>query len=114
MALHITDYCINCGICETECPNHAIYPPSDKWNFADGTLLSGDIVWPDGRTEESEAKHEAISHAFYYIVPWKCTECVGFHEKPKCASVCPANCCIKDPEFVETKKELLEKKEFLH
>ena len=25
MALHITDECINCDVCEPECPNKAIY-----------------------------------------------------------------------------------------
>lgn len=25
MALHITDECINCDVCEPECPNNAIY-----------------------------------------------------------------------------------------
>jgi ferredoxin len=25
MALTITDACINCDVCEPECPNHAIY-----------------------------------------------------------------------------------------
>ncbi|QNP48029.1 YfhL family 4Fe-4S dicluster ferredoxin [Diaphorobacter aerolatus] len=25
MALMITDECINCDVCEPECPNHAIY-----------------------------------------------------------------------------------------
>ncbi len=25
MALKITDECINCGVCEPECPNEAIY-----------------------------------------------------------------------------------------
>ena len=25
MALHITDECINCDVCEPECPNQAIY-----------------------------------------------------------------------------------------
>lgn len=25
MALKITDACINCDVCEPECPNHAIY-----------------------------------------------------------------------------------------
>lgn len=24
MALRITDYCVNCEMCEPECPNHAI------------------------------------------------------------------------------------------
>lgn len=26
MALKITDECINCDVCEPECPNEAIYP----------------------------------------------------------------------------------------
>ena len=26
MALKITDECINCDVCEPECPNQAIYP----------------------------------------------------------------------------------------
>ena len=26
MALYITDDCINCDVCEPECPNEAIYP----------------------------------------------------------------------------------------
>ncbi|HPR29255.1 MAG TPA: 4Fe-4S binding protein, partial [Chitinophagales bacterium] len=25
MAIHITEDCINCGACEPECPNNAIY-----------------------------------------------------------------------------------------
>ncbi|HCN71453.1 MAG TPA: ferredoxin, partial [Pusillimonas sp.] len=25
MALHITDECINCDVCEPQCPNEAIY-----------------------------------------------------------------------------------------
>ncbi len=29
MALMITDECINCDVCEPECPNAAIYPGPD-------------------------------------------------------------------------------------
>lgn len=29
MALMITDECINCGVCEPECPNGAIYEGED-------------------------------------------------------------------------------------
>ena len=55
-----------------------------------------------------------ISNSFFYIVPEKCTECVGFHEEPQCAAICPEECCVKDPAYPETKEELLTKKEFLH
>jgi ferredoxin len=34
MALYITDDCINCGACEPECPNTAIYEPGAEWTLA--------------------------------------------------------------------------------
>ena len=50
----------------------------------------------------------------YYISPDKCTECVGFHDEPQCAAVCPVDCCVDDPDYVENKDQLLIKKDFLH
>jgi ferredoxin len=50
----------------------------------------------------------------YYIVTDKCTECVGFHDEPQCAAVCPVDCCVDDPDHEETEVELLAKKEFMH
>ena len=49
MAIIITDECINCGACEPECPNTAIYEGADDWRYADGTSLSGKIVLPNGK-----------------------------------------------------------------
>ena len=40
----------------------------------------------------------AIAQDIYYIVPSKCTECVGFHDHEACAAVCPVDCCIPDPD----------------
>ena len=37
MAIIITDECINCGACEPECPNNAIYEGQEKWNYSKGT-----------------------------------------------------------------------------
>jgi ferredoxin len=37
----ITDECINCGACEPECPNTAIYEGADDWRYKDGTKLKG-------------------------------------------------------------------------
>jgi ferredoxin len=48
MAIIITDDCINCGACEPECPNTAIYEGADDWRYKDGTKLSGKIILPDG------------------------------------------------------------------
>ena len=76
----ITDECINCDVCEAECPNTAIYQGAE----------------------------------IYEIDPDKCTECVGFHDEPQCASVCPVDCCVPDPDHVESKEELTAKKDSLH
>lgn len=94
MALLITDECINCGACEPECPNTAIYEGGAPWT------LNG----------QSNA---AISNDYFYIVPDKCTECIGFHDEPQCMAVCPVDCIIKDPAHIETNEELLAKKEKL-
>ncbi|MGE5847003.1 MAG: ferredoxin, partial [Ignavibacteria bacterium] len=37
------------------------------------------------------------SNDFFYIVPDKCTECVGFHDEPQCVSVCPVDSVVKRP-----------------
>lgn len=33
MALKITDECINCDVCEPECPNEAIYMGPIRWHI---------------------------------------------------------------------------------
>ena len=80
MAITITDECINCDVCEPECPNDAIF----------------------------------MGIEIYQIDPNKCTECVGFHETPQCAEVCPVDCCVPDEDHVESREELEAKKSFLH
>ena len=75
MSLLITDDCINCDVCEPECPNEAIY--------------MGDEI--------------------YEIDPDKCTEGVGHFDTPQCAVVCPVDCCLPDPNNVETEEQLLAK-----
>jgi len=79
MALLITEDCVNCGVCEPECPNEAI--------------SEGDDV---------------------FVIDWElCTECVGWYDDPQCVEVCPVDCIPKDAEHVESKEELLAKKERL-
>ena len=76
MALLINEDCVNCGVCEPECPNEAI--------------SEGDDI---------------------FVIEWeRCTECVGWYEEAQCVEVCPVDCIPKDPEHVETKEQLLEKK----
>ncbi len=114
MAIKITDACINCGACEPECPNGAIYANGDKWNIADKTNVSGSFVLADGSVIDANSTQPAISNDYYYIVSDKCTECKGFFDEPQCASVCPVDCCIADEMIVETEEQLLAKKEKLH
>ena len=75
MALKITDECINCDVCEPECPNDAISQGPE----------------------------------FYVIDPDKCTECVGHFGEPQCRIVCPVDCIPNDPDFQESKENLLTK-----
>ncbi len=113
MAIIITDDCINCGACEPECPNNAIYENAGPWKWSDGTQLK-QIELEDGSFMDADTPNEPISNDFYYIVPNKCTECMGFHEEPQCAAVCPVDCCIPDPDNVENEEALLAKKAWLH
>src|SRR5256712_6102652 len=96
MATVITSECINCGACEPECPNTAIYQGGVEWQAPDGAM------------------HAAISNDIFYIVPEKCTECVGFYDQEACAKVCPADCCVPDPERPESEALLLERARALH
>ena len=74
MAIKITDECINCGACEPECPNNAIYEGGVEWAISDGTTVKGTYVLMDGTMIDAEQRNTPISLDTYYIVPNKCTE----------------------------------------
>lgn len=114
MAIMITDECINCGACEPECPNNAIYEGGVEWSIAEGTTVSGEYKLENGEVVDANEEHGPVSDDFYYITPDKCTECKGFHEEPQCAAVCPVDCCVPDPEREESEEVLLERKDRLH
>lgn len=71
----ITDECINCDVCEPECPNQAI--------------SQGEFT--------------------YIINPTQCTECVGHFDAPQCVQVCPVACIPTNPDYIESKEQLLAK-----
>lgn len=79
MALWITDECINCDVCEPECPNQAI----------------------------------SMGQEIYEIDPNRCTECVGHFPEPQCVQVCPVSCIPLNPDYIETREQLLRKYEAL-
>jgi len=95
MATMITSDCINCGACEPECPNTAIY--------------QGGVEW-----EMNGVKHPPLSAEVFYIVPQKCTECVGFHDQEACAAVCPVDVCIPNPDIPESEEVLMQRARELH
>lgn len=65
---------------------------------------------------EPECPNNAISEGkdIYVIDPNLCTECVGFHGYEACQAVCPVECCLPNPEIVETEPVLLERALRLH
>ena len=95
MSTLITAECINCGACEPECPNTAIYEGGAPWQN-------------DGQS------HPALAQDIYYIVPERCTECVGFFDQEQCAAVCPVDCCVPNSDDHETEEQLLVKARAIH
>jgi ferredoxin len=94
MSIMITEECISCNACDAECPNTAIYSGGDPY------VVGGQ-------------EFAALSEEHTYIVPEKCTECVGFHDEPQCIAACPTEAIVPDPNHVETKEQLMAKKEHL-
>ncbi|MCA1826906.1 MAG: YfhL family 4Fe-4S dicluster ferredoxin [Myxococcales bacterium] len=65
---------------------------------------------------EPECPNQAISQGedIFVIDPALCTECVGFHDEEACAAVCPVDCCIPDPNNLESEDALLQRAQKLH
>jgi len=95
MALMINEECINCGACQPECPNTAIYVGGEEYEY-NGQMFP------------------ALSQDYYYVVSEKCTECVGFNDEPQCVAVCPTDACVENPAVVEDQDHLLVKVKALH
>ena len=68
MAIKITDDCINCGACEAECPNNAIYGPDELWKYSEGTSLSGNVNLHNGQSVDADASNKPVSEEFFFIV----------------------------------------------
>ena len=86
MAIKITDECINCGACEPECPNNAIYEASEEWRFSDGTEL------PLHQAKQALIRGESFT-----------THCTNFFntDNPDCMIVCEDNRYILVEELLQ-------------
>ncbi len=65
---------------------------------------------------EPECPNNAITSGeeVFEINPNLCTECVGYYDEPQCVAVCPVDCVVQNPDHVESKEELLEKRELIN
>lgn len=65
---------------------------------------------------EPECPNNAISQGetIFVIDPQLCTECVGFHDYEACAAVCPVDCCVTDPNNIETEEALIARARAIH
>jgi NAD-dependent dihydropyrimidine dehydrogenase PreA subunit len=65
---------------------------------------------------EPECPNNAISQGdpVFVIDPQLCTECVGFHDYEACAAVCPVDCCVTDPNNIESEEALVVRARALH
>lgn len=67
MAIMITDECINCGACEPECPNTAIYEGGVQWNYSGGTKLN-EIELEDGSTMDAKILKSLYQTSFTILL----------------------------------------------
>ena len=65
---------------------------------------------------EPECPNTAITEGdpAYVINPDRCTQCIGAYQSPRCAEVCPVDCCVADPAHKESNDQLLAKWKKLH
>lgn len=78
------------------------------------TMITGECI--NCGACEPECPNNAISQGedIYVIDPLLCTECVGFHDYEACAAVCPVDCCVPDPNNVESENVLIVRARELH
>ena len=89
MAYKITNDCINCGVCEVECPSGAIFPAGFNWRIQSELRYA---LSPDVPLQ----RDSFYSEYHYYIVPGKCTECRLRYDEPMCVLACPIGGVVKD------------------
>ena len=77
-------------------------------------LINDDCTACDACVEECPNEAITAGNPIYVIDPGKCSECVGAFDEPQCKLVCPADCIVQNPDFVESPDDLMAKYESLH
>ena len=113
MAIMITDECINCGACEPECPNNAIYEGGATWKYSEGTLF---WIWRPPHRRQRERRRGARGRQPRPLLH-RHREVHRVRGLPRRAAVrrrLPVDCCVDDPDHEESEDLLLAKKAFMH
>ena len=104
MALMITDECINCDVCEPECPNEAITPGDEIYEI-DPNLCTECV----GHYETSQCVEVCPVDCIYegedqfYIHPEECIDCGA------CEPECPVQAIFPDTDVPPEWTSFIEK-----
>ncbi len=59
----------------------------------------------------AECPNNAIAQGdeVYFITASRCTECVGHFATSQCVDVCPVDCIVVNPDWIESREQLQNK-----
>lgn len=77
-------------------------------------MINSDCTACDACPSECPNEAIAVGSPAYVIDALRCTECVGAEDEPQCQVVCPADCIVPNPDFAESREELMAKYQGLH
>ena len=70
------------------------------------TIITDDCTSCGACEDECPTNAISLGEEIFVIDPNSCTECVGFHDAQQCALACPVDCCLPDPDRVESEDTL--------
>jgi ferredoxin len=70
------------------------------------TIITDDCTSCGACEDECPTNAISLGEEIFVIDPNTCTECVGFHDAQQCALACPVDCCLPDPDRVESEDTL--------
>ncbi len=78
------------------------------------TMITDECINCGACEDECPTVAITMGETIFVIDPGICTECVGFFDTPQCGEACPVECCVPDPDHVETNERLLAKAELIN